>query len=254
MKKIKIIISVLVLGIMFPYKVFAAGNMVVSTGSISLTTGGSTTFTVSANNAAGRVDISSSNGGVASVSTTSAFLDNSAVTVTVTARAAGSAVIMIRATDMTTYDDESLTGTSRAVSVNVSDPAPAPAPTPAPTPTPTPTPASNPTPAATPTSNSTTPASSTGENEPAAEEAKEDPKGVVLDEKLTLESEEDDSKDEVDIPDTDGTSDNGATIDGWMVAAIIEGLIIIGLGVWIFVLLNKNKKPSNSDIVGPQSF
>lgn len=245
MKKIKILICALVLGVMFPYRVFAAGSMAVSTGSISLTTGGSTTFTVSANNAAGRVDILSSNGGVASISTTSAFLDNSSVAVTVTARAAGSATITIRAADMTTYDDEDLTGTSRTVSVNVSDPAPAPAPAPTPTPAP----------ATTPTSNSTTPTRNTDEDKPDTEEPKEEkPEEETVGEELTFGSVADDS-DDVEVPDTDNSDDNnGPGIDCWMIAAIIEGLVIIGLAIWICVLLRKNKKPVNPDNIRPQGF
>ena len=103
----------------------------VSTGNLAMTEGNAGSFTVTASNAAGRIDITSSDASVARVSTTSAFLDNSSVTVTVTGAKAGTATITIRATDMTTYDDEDITGMTRTVTVRVNEAAPAKEETPA---------------------------------------------------------------------------------------------------------------------------
>ncbi|MBQ3263813.1 hypothetical protein IJH06_01745 [Candidatus Saccharibacteria bacterium] len=103
----------------------------VSTGNLAMTEGSAGSFTVTASNAAGRIDITSSDASVARVSTTSAFLDNSSVTVTVTGAKAGTATITIRATDMTTYDDEDITGMTRTVTVRVNETAPAKEETPA---------------------------------------------------------------------------------------------------------------------------
>lgn len=127
----------------FPFTVWAQGSVRVSTGSLSITTGGSANFSVIASNAAGRVDISSSNPAVASVSTGSLFLDNSSGTVTVTGKSAGTAVITVTVTDVSSYDEERLSGSYR-VTVTVTDPAPTPTPTPTPTPNPTPNPKPSP--------------------------------------------------------------------------------------------------------------
>ena len=127
--------------LMWP-EVKAAGPVSVSTNSLSVTVGATTSFTITANNAAGRVDISSVNEGVATVSTSSAFLDNSSTTVTVTGISSGSTTIKVYNADITTYDDKDASGAVSTISVSVnaaSTPAPTPNPTPAPTPVTTPT-------------------------------------------------------------------------------------------------------------------
>ena len=59
MKKIKAILTILAMGLFsFSGNAFATGGLSVSTGAISLTTGGSSSFTITASNAAGRVDVS----------------------------------------------------------------------------------------------------------------------------------------------------------------------------------------------------
>ena len=102
----------------FPINVFASGSISVNRGSLSIAKGSSSSFVVSANNAAGRVDIYSSNSSVAKVSTSSSWLDNNSVTVTVTGVNDGNATIIVKITDAATYDEEALSGT-RSVSVNV---------------------------------------------------------------------------------------------------------------------------------------
>ena len=237
--------AVMAVGMMPVSAVYAAGGLSVSTGSLSMTTGGSASFTVSVNDAAGRVDISSSNAGVARVSVGSTFLDNSSVTIVVTGASAGSAVITVRATDMTTYDDESLTGTTRTVSVNVSDPAPAPAP--APTPTPAPAPASTPTPASTPSRNSSNnsgAAAATTEVKPeeevsVEEEPKEESVGDVVEEVTDGELSMEEPLGEVN------RATSGTGVDGWMIVAIVEMVMIMiggGLGLGIYFRGRKHSK------------
>lgn len=124
MKKVLSILLVAVfLLCAFSISAFAAGGMSVSTGSLSLKPGESTSFTVTASNCAGAFSVSSSDSSVASVSVDKQFLDNDSATVTVTAKGNGSATISIRATDMATMDEEDITGQIRTVSVNVSAPA-----------------------------------------------------------------------------------------------------------------------------------
>ena len=90
--------------------VYAAGSINVSTGSINMQPGGSKTFTITAVNAAGRVDISSSNSSVVTVSSSSEWVENGSVTITAKAKGEGSAQIIIKLTDVATFDGEVLTG------------------------------------------------------------------------------------------------------------------------------------------------
>lgn len=111
----------------FPMIVQAAGSITVSTGSLSIQNGGSQTFYVTASNAAGRVNISSSNAGVASVSSTSEWVENGSIPITVYGRSAGTASITISVVDAATFDEEPLSNTY-SIHVNVYNPAPRPSP------------------------------------------------------------------------------------------------------------------------------
>ena len=152
MRKIIYAILLSLASLFFAVGAYAAGSITVSRTSFSLEKGSSGSFTVKATNAAGRVDISSSNTSVATVSESSVFLDNSSVTVKVTAVSAGKATVTVKVVDAATYDEEVLSNTY-SISVTVSNPTPAPDPTPDPTPTPTPTPDPDPTPTPTKSSN-----------------------------------------------------------------------------------------------------
>jgi len=116
-KKITTLLICLVM-LFIAIPVEAAGSLTVSTGSLSITQGSTKSFTIKANNSAGRVDISTSNAGIAKISTTSSFLDNSSVTVKVTGVKVGTATITIKLTDVATYDGQVLSGT-RTVKINV---------------------------------------------------------------------------------------------------------------------------------------
>lgn len=116
-KLIKIIILCLCI---MPLCVFAKGSINVSTKSITLSIGGSSTFKISASNAAGRVDISSSDTSVATVSKSNAFLDNDSISIKVTAKKEGTAKITVKISDAATYDEEPLKG-SYAITVTVKE-------------------------------------------------------------------------------------------------------------------------------------
>lgn len=118
MRKLKLLILSIVSFVIMPMFAFASGGISPSTNAINLTEGGSTTFTVKATNAVGRIDISTSNSSVASINVTSKWLENDSVTVTVTAGSAGSANIVVKLTDAATFDEEELTGTY-TIKVNV---------------------------------------------------------------------------------------------------------------------------------------
>lgn len=121
MKKIKMFLIALVINFCFMINVFAQGSVSISTNSLNITKGESKTFTISANNSAGRIDILSTNSGIASISKSSTFLDMTSDTITVTANNVGSTTIKIYISDMTTYDDEVLSGKTYTINVNVSD-------------------------------------------------------------------------------------------------------------------------------------
>ncbi len=121
MKKIKLLLITFMLCICFITNVFAQGDVSISTNSLNITKGETKTITITANNSAGRVDISSSNNNVVSVNKTSTFLDMSSDTIIVNANNVGNAIIKIHIVDVTTYDDENLSGKTYTINVNVND-------------------------------------------------------------------------------------------------------------------------------------
>lgn len=117
-----IIIVAILISMIAPTKVQAAGGFSLNKYSASLTTGGTTTITITATNCAGQFSISSSNTSVATVSTSSVWLDNSSTTVTITSKSAGTANINIKAVDVTDTELNDITGT-KTCKVTVSAPA-----------------------------------------------------------------------------------------------------------------------------------
>ena len=121
MKK-KYLIILLLTMIIIPFKVFAAGGFSVSTTSISMYPGETKTITISTNNAVGKLNISSSNGGVASASPGSIFIQNpgSSGSITITGNSFGTATISVVASDnFATMDEEILAGQAKTITVNV---------------------------------------------------------------------------------------------------------------------------------------
>ncbi len=105
--------------------VLGAGSFSISSSSKSLTKGETTTISITANNCAGQFSISSSNPSVVSISSSSAWLDNSSTTITLTAKSAGKANITITAVDVTDTDLNDITG-SKTCTVTVTEPTPPP--------------------------------------------------------------------------------------------------------------------------------
>ncbi len=125
---------------LIPFKVCAAGGFSVSGSSVSMYPGETKTITITSNNAVGRLNISSSNSGVASVSSDKLFIQDSGSTgnFTITSNSVGTAIISVVASEhFATMEEEYLTGLTKTITVNVvAKPAPAPTPTPSPTPAP----------------------------------------------------------------------------------------------------------------------
>lgn len=120
MKRIKLIISTMIIAlILIPLNIKAAGSVSVSPTYLEMFVGETRSFNITANNAAGRIDINAINGGVANISQSSVFLDQQSTTVNVTSITVGRTQIVVKLTDVTTYDDESLSGKSYTIDVNV---------------------------------------------------------------------------------------------------------------------------------------
>ena len=121
----KKILTILLIGVfvltVFCNNVYAKGSIKPSKTSMSITEGGSSSFSISASNAAGRVDISTSDSSVATVSVKSKWLDNNSVTVKVTGKKVGTATITVRLSDAATFDEEVLNKTYK-ITVKVTEP------------------------------------------------------------------------------------------------------------------------------------
>ncbi len=121
----KKILTILLIGVfvltVFCNDVYAKGSIKPSKTSMSITEGGSGSFSISASNAAGRVDISTSDSSVATVSVKSKWLDNNSVTVKVTGKKVGTATITVRLSDAATFDEEVLNKTYK-ITVKVTEP------------------------------------------------------------------------------------------------------------------------------------
>lgn len=121
MKKLKFMLLLLALTLFLPISVFASGSISPSPRNLTITKGGTATFSITANNAAGKVDISSSNSGIATANRSSEWLENNSITVTVTGVSVGTTTINVRLSDAATFDEEELTG-NYTVTVTVKEP------------------------------------------------------------------------------------------------------------------------------------
>lgn len=117
MKKIALFIIGLLLTI--PILVSAAGGVTINKTSLTIDQGSTATFTVTANNSAGKITISSSDPSVISIDKTSEWLDEESMTVTVSALKAGDVTISIDI-DVATYDEVEIKET-KTISVTVND-------------------------------------------------------------------------------------------------------------------------------------
>lgn len=131
MSKTKIQKSIAVVAILimclftFPI-VSSAANVTTNVGKTTLNVGETTTYTVKANNCAGRFSMTSSDASVVAIEgTTSEYLDNTSLSVTLRAKKSGTATITVKyiAADYDTgIDDEN----SKSVKITVKDPTPPP--------------------------------------------------------------------------------------------------------------------------------
>lgn len=121
MKKILLgLATILMVAVLAPLKAFAVGGFSVSTQDITLRPGESASFSVTASNSAGKIDLSTSDANIASIDEETIFLDMNSEDITVKANNAGTATITVSASsNFATYDEEILEGQSYTITINV---------------------------------------------------------------------------------------------------------------------------------------
>lgn len=97
-----------------------AASYDVTVTSKTVTVGNSVTLTIKGNDLAGRFDLSSSNSSVASLSNNSLFIDNDSKSITITTKSVGTTTITIIPTDVTAYDNNTITG-NKTITITVED-------------------------------------------------------------------------------------------------------------------------------------
>lgn len=121
MKKILLgLATILMVTMLAPFKTYAVGRFSVSTQDITLRPGESASFSVTASNSAGKIDLSTSDADIASIDEETIFLDMNSEDITVKANNAGTATITVSASsNFATYDEEILEGQSYTITINV---------------------------------------------------------------------------------------------------------------------------------------
>lgn len=110
------LISFILLTAVFTLNSIDASSIGITAGYTSLTVGNSTTITVTGNDAIGRVNISSSNSNIVSVSTGSLWVEGSA-SFKVTAKAVGNATITITPVDMATASGNTASVGAKSITI-----------------------------------------------------------------------------------------------------------------------------------------
>lgn len=118
MKKIGQIIALALTLFCFQFKVHA-GDLSIYASTTSVIVGNSVVITVKGNNIAGKLSLTSSNGGILSGGTSAFWIDNSTVTYTFKAVSTGSATVTVKPIDVADYNNGSSYTTSKSVTINV---------------------------------------------------------------------------------------------------------------------------------------
>ena len=120
MKKAVKYLSIIICTFIISINYVKAASYDVTVTSKTVTIGNSVTLTIKGNDLAGRFDLSSSNSSVASLSKNSLFIDNNSTSITITAKSVGTATITIIPTDVTAYDNNTITG-NKTITITVKD-------------------------------------------------------------------------------------------------------------------------------------
>lgn len=120
MKKAVKYLSLIICTFIISINYVKAASYDVTVTSKTVTVGNSVTLTIKGNDLAGRFDLSSSNSSVASLSNNSLFIDNNSASITITAKSVGTTTITIIPTDVTAYDNNTITG-NKTITITVKD-------------------------------------------------------------------------------------------------------------------------------------
>lgn len=120
MKKAVKYLSLIICTFIISINYVKAASYDVTVTSKTVTVGNSVTLTIKGNDLAGRFDLSSSNSSVASLSKNSLFIDNNSTSITITAKSVGTTTITIIPTDVTAYDNNTITG-NKTITITVKD-------------------------------------------------------------------------------------------------------------------------------------
>lgn len=120
MKKAVKYLSLIICTFIISINYVKAASYDVTVTSKTVTVGNSVTLTIKGNDLAGRFDLSSSNSSVASLSNNSLFIDNNSASITITAKSVGTTTITITPTDVTAYDNNTITG-NKTITITVKD-------------------------------------------------------------------------------------------------------------------------------------
>lgn len=118
MKKVVKYLSLIICTFIMSIGYAKAASYDVSVTSNTVTVGNSVTLTIKGNDLAGKFTLSSSNSGVASLSGSSLWIDNDSKSITISTSSAGTTVITITPTDVTSYDGNAVTG-NKTVTITV---------------------------------------------------------------------------------------------------------------------------------------
>jgi hypothetical protein len=117
MRKKVLKLILVIIGLVIPVIIFAKGGVNVSTNKIELSRGETKTFTISAENGAGKISITPSDEDALSIEVedkdedetdNNVFLDNNSKTIKVTAKEKKNSDIIVKLEDFATYDEELL--------------------------------------------------------------------------------------------------------------------------------------------------
>lgn len=120
MKKAVKYLSIIICTFIISINYVKAASYDVTVTSKTVTVGNSVTLTIKGNDLAGRFDLSSSNSSVASLSNNSLFIDKNSTSITITAKSVGTATITIIPTDVTAYDNNTITG-NKTITITVNN-------------------------------------------------------------------------------------------------------------------------------------
>lgn len=116
LRKIALVILFLVLSVT---PVYASGDYNISLSSTNVSQGKSVNLYIKGNNIAGGFTITSSDSTVASVATSSAWVDNNTATISISTLKVGSSTITVRPTSVADYDGNDLSLGAKSVTINV---------------------------------------------------------------------------------------------------------------------------------------